>query len=35
MLLQRDRKNAGRVISREPSYHGSTFGALAVTGYGR
>ena len=22
------------VISREPSYHGSTFGALAVTGYG-
>jgi adenosylmethionine-8-amino-7-oxononanoate aminotransferase len=23
-----------RVISREPSYHGSTFGALAVTGYG-
>ena len=22
-----------RVISREPSYHGSTFGALAVTGY--
>jgi adenosylmethionine-8-amino-7-oxononanoate aminotransferase len=23
-----------RVISREPSYHGATFGALAVTGYG-
>jgi adenosylmethionine-8-amino-7-oxononanoate aminotransferase len=23
-----------RVISREPSYHGSTFGALAVTAYG-
>jgi adenosylmethionine-8-amino-7-oxononanoate aminotransferase len=23
-----------RVISREPSYHGSTYGALAVTGYG-
>jgi adenosylmethionine-8-amino-7-oxononanoate aminotransferase len=23
-----------RVISREPSYHGSTLGALAVTGYG-
>jgi adenosylmethionine-8-amino-7-oxononanoate aminotransferase len=22
-----------RVISREPSYHGSTYGALAVTGY--
>lgn len=23
-----------QVISRQPSYHGSTFGALAVTGYG-
>src|SRR5207248_2935873 len=26
-------ENRWRIISREPSYHGSTFGALAVTNY--
>ena len=31
--LARGEKSRWRVISRNPSYHGSTLGALAVTGY--
>ncbi len=32
--IARGELNRTQVISRYPSYHGSTFGALAVTGYG-
>jgi adenosylmethionine-8-amino-7-oxononanoate aminotransferase len=31
--LATDRGNRWKVIARQPSYHGSTLGALAVTGY--